>query len=99
MKTIRVSIERTTLDALLELAADDHAVFLTKGGHVRFALARADDMDREAAALVSNHEFMAMLTRFEKRGRTRPGKTLAEIEAKYGMNSGKRKPAKKRKTT
>jgi hypothetical protein len=98
MKTVRVPIERTTLEDVLKLAAADHAVFLTKRGHVCFALATADDMDQEAAALVSNHEFMAMLTRFRERGRAGPRKSLAEMEAEYGLNSGKRKPAKKRKT-
>jgi antitoxin (DNA-binding transcriptional repressor) of toxin-antitoxin stability system len=98
LKTETLELEGTTLMDAVKRAKNGHIVFLTKKGQVRFALTPADDFDREVASLRNNAEFMAYLTACEERARTGPLKSLAEIEEKYGINAGKRKPAKKRKT-
>jgi hypothetical protein len=98
MKASTLPIEKNSLDKVLKKAQEGQLVFLTKRGQVRFALAAADDFDREVAALRDNPDFVAFLAGCRERARTRPLKTLEEIEEKYGLASGKRKPAKKRKT-
>ena len=63
---------------------------------VQFAVAPADDLDAEAAALRSNPKFVALLNRYRERGRSRPLTTLAEMRELCEKPNGSRKPRKKR---
>lgn len=83
MKALSLEAEGLTLDRVLRGAADGEVVFLTLGDETRYALAVADDGDREVAALRSNAKFMADLTDCRRRARTEPLTTHEEIRAMF----------------
>lgn len=95
MKPVSLPVEKVTLVNVLKKASHGQVVFLTKEGEVRFAVTQADDMDREAAALRSNSEFMAYLARSKVQAHARPGKTLAEMRELYGKPQNRRQAARK----
>jgi antitoxin (DNA-binding transcriptional repressor) of toxin-antitoxin stability system len=84
VKTLSIDSGDLTVTQLLAEAARGDVVFLTEGGETRFALVAADEGDREVFALRSNAEFLADLTAFEQRARTRPRRTLEEVRARFG---------------
>ena len=100
MKTLSLDSKSLTLEHLLEEAAQGEVVFLTSGGQTRFALMSADEGDEEAYALKSNAEFMAYLTEAEQRARTRPRKSMQEIQQLYHVSADEPgSPTEPNKTT
>ena len=83
MKTVAVESEGLTVEKLIQEASDGEVIFLTKDGETHFALVPADDADQEVCALRSNTEFMELLSYYEQRARTRPRKTLEQIQKEH----------------
>jgi hypothetical protein len=79
MKTNLLPMAGLTLERLLEKADEGEVVFLTEEGHVRYALVRAEDGDKEILAMRSNRELMDYLSECSERAKTRPRKSLQEM--------------------
>ncbi len=88
MKTVSLPVEGLTLEQVLQEAAQGRIVFLTSGGYVQFAVAPADDGDEEITALRSNPDFLTYLTECAERARSRPRKTLRQMQELYGQPTG-----------
>ena len=83
MKTVAVESTELTLEQLLQEAAQDDVIFLTKNGETQGAIVAADDADQEVFAISSNPKLVEALNHFVERSRSRPRKTIEQIQAEH----------------
>ncbi len=82
MKTIIVSSQARTLNALLKQALEENVILRTDDGH-EFLLAEIDDFDREIELTRHNEELMQLL---DSRGQEEATISLAEAGSRLGVD-------------
>jgi hypothetical protein len=87
MKTIEIQSEKRPLAEWLPDDENEDVIYLTRNGRRRYALVPLDEGDEEVLAMQNNADLMAYLDDCDKRARSRPRKTLAEIKERLGIGS------------
>lgn len=87
MKTIKVSRQERTLQALLKRASQESLILRAPDGR-EFIVAEVDDFDREIQLQRQNKEFMAFL---DERGRERATISAEEARRRLGIPPASRR--------
>ncbi|HEY7159195.1 MAG TPA: hypothetical protein VH575_34950 [Gemmataceae bacterium] len=86
MKTINISKQAKTVNALLEKARDEDLIVKAADG-TEFLLSAVDDFDQEIAQQRRNKKLMAFLDERFRQARQEKGIPLEEVKRQLGLGS------------
>jgi hypothetical protein len=88
MNRIAVETETRPLAEWLPKEDSDEIIYLTRSGQPRYVLVPLDEGDQEVLAIQGNAKLMTYIADCVERGRKGKTKSLAQIKAEVGLETG-----------
>ena len=95
MKTVNISKQAKTINALLEKARDEDLIVQAADG-TEYLLSLIDDFDREIAQQRHSEKLMAFLDERFRQAKKEKGISLEEVKRQLGLDSNAKKVSRRK---